>query len=726
MREKFNVVKLDTTNTSLVFAVNDGNLGIAHYGKKITDLPQSDSLDMFLLNGQWGASVDRFNITKMSYSFVGDGNMRESLVSVINSDGTYTSRFVYKKHSLVNGGIPLDDLPCARNAEKTLIVELADDYANLTLKQYYTVFKDSDIIAVRQELTNNGKGNVTVLRLMSLQLDVSGTSYNCVSFNGAWARERYRKDTAVTAGTWMIQSMGGQSSAIMNPFFMAKNPDGNGVYAFNLIYSGNHKEIVEACNDINSTRFLVGINDYCFNLTLKAGETFATPQAVMLFADSEQSVTSEMHNFVNNHIVDPKFAYKDRPLLLNNWEGTHFSFTEEKLLELADKAAELGVELFVLDDGWFGHRDNDTSSLGDWYDYKEKLNGSLGKLADKIRAKGLHFGIWVEPEMISEDSDLFRNHPEYAMIVPGREPIRRRNQLVLDLVNKDVQDYLIKEIGDVIERCKAYYVKWDCNRHISDIYSATLENTGEYFHRYVLGLYRVISALKKRFPDVLFESCSAGGNRFDLGMLYYMPQTWCSDMTEPRHRLSIQEGTLYAYPQSAIGAHVSACQNSSFESKFNVACLGAFGYELDATKCTQEELEIIKKQIVFYKQHRHLLQFGKYYRLKSIFGRERKSSWIIISEDKSEAIAFLAETDELINSVPSEWRFTGLDDNALYSFEVRPQNNFKSDVIASGTAGGDALNNCEFSFGKLFSDETDRQPYGTPLATRLIYFKRID
>ena len=719
------VIKLDTQNTSLVFTVCEGKIEITHYGKKIADAPLVDSEGKFSFKYYWGASTDRVNFIKMPYSFVGDGSMRESLLSVKIADGSYTNRFVYKSHEFVDGGVPLKNLPCARSAEKTLVVELKDDYAELTLKQCYTVFKDSDVIAVRQELVNNGKNDVSVLRLMSLQLDVSGTSHNCVSFSGAWARERFRKDTVVTAGTWSIQSMGGQSSAILNPFFMLERANGDGVYAFNMIYSGNHKEIVEACNDIDNTRVLVGLNDYCFNWTLGKGETFASPQAVMVFADSEQTVTTQMHDFANKHIVDPEFAYKDRPVLINNWEGTYFNFTEEKLLALADKAAELGVELFVLDDGWFGHRDNDKSSLGDWYDYTEKIKGTLGELADKIRAKGLHFGIWVEPEMISEDSDLYRAHPEYAMTVPGRDPIRRRNQLMLDLVNEEVQDYLIKEIGDVISRCKAYYVKWDCNRHMTDVYSKTLKNIGEYFHRYMLGLYRVISALKERFPAVLFESCSAGGNRFDLGMLYYMPQTWGSDMTEPRHRLSIQEGTLYAYPQSSVGAHVSAWSNSSYESKFNVACLGAFGYELDVTKCTPEELDTMKKQIVFYKKHRHLLQFGKYYRLKSIFGKERKSSWIIVSEDKSEAVAFLAETDELINSVPSKWRFTGLDDNALYSVETRVQVNLKNDVIVNGKARGDALNNCEFCFGNIFGGETDRQACGTPLATRLIYFKKI-
>lgn len=718
------IIKLDTLNTSLVFTIYGKNVELTYYGSKLsgTDGFAVDGRNPF--ESEWGASNDHYFTAKASYSSVGDGNAMEPLVSILNADGSFVNRFGYVKHEMVSGGEEMSALPCAHSADRTLIIEYYDDVADIALKQYYTVFSDCDVIAVRQQLINNGKDCVSVKRLFSLQLEIDGTGYKCVSFHGAWGRERFRKELTVSAGALELQSMTGHSSAMTNPFFMLEKR-GVGAYAFNLIYSGNHKELIEAQAFTDNTRVLTGLSDYCLDWILKGGESFESPQAVMLFADSEREVTLQMHEFAMKHIVGRAFADMERPVLLNNWEGTYFNFNEKKLLALAEKAVEIGVELFVLDDGWFGHRDDDTSSLGDWYDNKRKLNGGLGSLADKIRAMGLKFGIWVEPEMISEDSDLFRAHPEYAMAIPGREPIRRRHQLMLDLVNPEVQDYVIKEISDVIERCGAYYVKWDCNRFMSDMYSPTLENPGEYFHRYELGLYRIIKEITQRFPEVLFESCSSGGNRFDLGMLRYMPQAWCSDMTEPGHRVSIQEGTLYAYPQSAIGAHVAAWSNTSFETKFNVACIGAFGYELDVTACSEAELQVMKAQIEYYKEHRHLLQFGRYFRLDSIFGDDGKSSWIIVNDDKSEAIAFLCATKELNNSKPSKWSFTGLDDDAMYSVEMRRQANLKDDFVISGKANGSVLNNGLISFRDLFRGEADRLPCTGTLATRLIYFKKI-
>ncbi len=718
------VIKLDTLNTSLVFTIYDKNVELTYYGNRLsgTDGLAVDGINPF--GCVWGASNDHLFTARSPYSSVGDGNAMEPLVSIINADGSYVNIVCFVKHEIVSGGEEMSELPCAHSAEKTLVIEYCDEAANIMLKQYYTVFSDCDVIAVRQQLVNNGANSVSVKRLLSLQLELEGSGYNCVSFHGAWARERYRKEMKINAGTFELQSMTGHSSAMTNPFFMLEKR-GVGAYAFNLIYSGNHKEIVEAQAFTDNTRVLTGLSDYCFDWTLKSGESFESPQAVMLYAGNEREVTSQMHKFAMKHIVSEAFADRERPVLLNNWEGTYFNFNEKKLLALAEKAVEMGVELFVLDDGWFGHRDDDTSSLGDWYDNSRKLNGGLAGLADKIRAMGLKFGIWVEPEMISEDSDLFRAHPEYAMAIPGREPIRRRNQLMLDLVNPEVQDFVIKEISDVIERCGAYYVKWDCNRFMSDMYSPTLDNHGEYFHRYELGLYRIIKEITNRFPEALFESCSSGGNRFDLGMLRYMPQTWCSDMTEPGHRVSIQEGTLIAYPQSSIGAHVAAWPNASFETKFNVACIGAFGYELDVTNCSDKELQVMKTQIEYYKEHRRLLQFGRYYRLDSIFGEEGKSSWIIVSEDKSEAIAFLCATKELWNSKPSKWSFMGLDDDAVYSVEMRRQANLNDGFTISGKANGSVLNNGLISFKDLFKGESDRLPCAGTLATRLIYFKKL-
>lgn len=721
---KLKTIKLDTAHTSLIFTESNGRLAITHYGKKVADGEYYNTLECDPFVSGFCGSSDQYLTANMPYSSVGDGNSAEHLLAVLNSDGSYVNRFEYVNCEYVDGGAEIELLPCAHGAAKTMILTFADKHAKLTLKQFYTVFDDCDVIAVRQTLTNDGEKAVSVKRLMSLQLDINGTGHKCVSFHGAWTRERYRKEADVTAGTYAVQSMAGTTSAMSNPFIMLKKRNSDGILAFNLIYSGNHREVVEAHTALINTRILVGMNDYCFDWTLEPGMTFETPQAIMLFALSEREVTEQMHKFVMRHIVDPNFADRERPVLFNNWEGTGFDFNEEKLLNLAQKAKDIGAELFVLDDGWFGQRNDDYRGLGDWFDNKEKLNGGLDKLSDNIRKLGLKFGIWVEPEMVNEDSDLYREHPEYAMTVPGREPIRRRHQLMLDLVNPEVQQYIIEAIGDVIARCKAYYVKWDCNRFMSDMYSPVLNNMGEYYHKYVLGLYKILIELKKRFPDVLFESCASGGCRFDLGLLKYMPQAWCSDMSEATHRVRIQEGTLYAYPQSTIGAHVSLWPNTSYETKFNVACLGAFGYELDITASSQETLDIMKAQIDYYKKHRKLLQFGRYNMLESVFAEEERSSWIIFAEDKSEAIAFIGATRQLHNSPTLKWRFSGFDDNAVYSIEVREQAHLKRPNFIKQLRG-DVLNNCDLDFGRIFADETDRGMHTTPLATRLIYFKRI-
>ncbi len=727
-----NIIKLDTKNTSLIFSVAKAGVELTHYGKRVNgnDFVAASAINF---DADWGRSNDRFTALNMPYSSVGDGLIQEALVEIVDKNGLNSTRFTYVGHRFIDGGIELNGLPCAHTVEKTLIVEYLDKFNDIKLEQFYSVFNDCDVISVHQKLTNNGDAVVSIRRLMSVQIDISGLEHKCVSFHGAWSRERYRKENVVAAGAHVNQSMQGHSSNNVNPFFMLERNDNKGIYAFNLVYSGNHKSIVEAHEDVKNTRILCGMSDYCFDWTLNSGESFESPEAVMLFAPDEQEVTTQMHKFVMNHIIDPKFAKKSRPVLINNWEGTHFGFDEEKLLAIADKAVQMGVELFVLDDGWFGHRDDDHSSLGDWFDHRSKLNGSLGELADKIRARGLEFGIWVEPEMICEDSELYRKHPEYTMAIPGLDPIRRRHQLMLDLVNPEVQDYLIREIGDVIERCKAYYVKWDCNRFFSDVYSPVLKNNGEYFHRYELGLYRLISALKERFPDVLFEGCASGGDRFDLGIMRYMPQTWASDMTEPCHRLRIQEGTLIAYPQSTMGSHVTAWKNATFESKFDIACLGAFGYELDPTKLTDDQIALFATQIKYYKEHRDLLLFGQYYRIESIFGKNQRSSWIIVSEDKSEAMAFIADTVDYINEPSSCWRFTGLDDNATYSVEMRSELGIDDEFIFKGTTSGSVLNNCELNFGSLFkvyrgNSTVDHQAhvrFGTPLATRLFYIKKI-
>lgn len=724
-----NFIKLDTNKTSIVFYVSDDKrTSIVHYGKKVNDDFISNQIRSVVNADEsvwnFAASSDDLYGQPTCVSSIGDGNSMEQLVRLVNEDGSITNRFLYDSHEFIEGGVNIDGLPRARKPQKTLLMKFVDEFSHVVLQQFYSVFENSDVIAVSQKLTYTGEKSIKIKRLMSLQLDLFGNEFDCVSFHGAWCRERFRKETHITAGKYQLQSMSGTSSAMVNPFFMLKDCYNGNNYAFNFIYTGNHSEMIESHCSMGNTRVLVGINDVNFEWTLDGGQSFATPQAIMLCANDEKEITAQMHNFVSSQIVDPKFARKTRPVLVNNWEGTAFSFNSEKLIGIAKKAVEIGAELFVLDDGWFGKRDDDRSSLGDWFDNVEKLDGGLSVLGDKIRELGIDFGIWVEPEMINEDSELFRAHPEYAMIVPGREPLRKRHQLMLDLVNPAVQEYLIEQIGDVIQRSGAVYVKWDSNRFMSDMFSPTLDNMGEYYHKYILGLYKVIDALKKRFPDVLFESCASGGARFDLGLMYYMPQAWCSDMTEPWHRVQIQEGTLCGYPQSCMGAHVTAWNNNSLENRFNVACLGAFGYELDLTKSSDQDIEIMKKQVEYYKQHRELLQFGKYIPLDSVFGDRKTSSWVIVNDDKSEAIAFIGETVELWNTTSTKWKFDGFDNDAVYEMSVRPHFNVEDKYALNGEISGSALNNFNLSFGKLFTQEQRYGLFTSNLSTRLIYFKK--
>ena len=495
---------------------------------------------------------------------------------------------------------------------------------------------------------------------------------------------------------------------------MAENE--RGVYAFNLVYSGNNKEIFEADNTC-ITRVLVGINDFMFDWALAPGEEFVAPEAVMCFAPDEDEMSLRMHAFVSEHIVRGKWKKKERPVLVNNWEGTYFDFNEEKLLAIATAAKEIGAELFVLDDGWFGKRDSDNCSLGDWYDNEEKTGGGLAQLAEKIRALGLSFGIWVEPEMISEDSDLYRAHPNYAMKVPGRTPRRWRNQLVLNMADEKVQNYVIRAISDVISRSGADYVKWDFNRNFTDCYGKGIAG-GEYFHRYMLGYYRVVSKIVKKFPFVLFEGCAGGGGRFDLGNFCFFPQYWTSDDTDARERVAIQSGSSYGYPQTVMGAHVSACPNhqtgntNPLHVRFNVACGGVLGYELDPTKFTPAEKEEVKAQIAFYKENRKLLQFGDHYRLSS----PGVEGFMTVSKDKASAIAVVNVMENLPFAPFHTVRFKGLNPSAVYEVSAVGREE-------SFTAGGDILTEGDFPLKDMIDYEEVQKNSGC-LLSRMFLFRK--
>ncbi len=704
IRKKGQTFHLETPHTSLVLKADTAE--VLYYGKKLSNAAGCEL---------WSGSPRKL------FSQYGGADYTEASILLENADGGFSTAFAFSKSKLLAGKPEIAGLPSSYGESKTLELKYVDAPTKAALYLYYTVFDDTDVIAVSAKLVNGQKREMHIRRLASLQLDLMG-AYSVVTFEGTWARERQKQVRTVGKSVFYIDSKKGISSHEHNPFMMVEGEDG--VYAFNLVYTGNHKEIVEGCES-GRTRVLTGINDFMFRWALAPGEEFCTPEAVMCYAPDEDGASSEMHAFVAEHIVRGKWKKRERPVLVNNWEGTYFDFNEEKILAIARAAKETGVELFVLDDGWFGNRCDDRRGLGDWYDNVEKTGGGLKSLADKIRALGLDFGIWVEPEMINEDSDLFRAHPGFAMRVPGREPTRMRNQLCLNLADEKVQNYVVRVISDVIARSGASYVKWDYNRSLTDCYGKGIAQ-GEYFHRYILGYYRIVSRITKKFPNVLFEGCAGGGGRFDLGNFCFFQQYWTSDDTDARMRLKIQDGTLHGYPQTVMGAHVSACPNhqtgdsNPLETRFNIACGGVLGYELDMTKFSPEEMETVTRQIAFYKENRKLLQFGDSYRLGDAFGGN-VAGFMTVSKDKSAAIAVVTVSEYVIAGEYLSVRCKGLLPNAVYEVSTRPQDNYKD--VLSFTAAGDLLMNGGMPVADIFED-TQAWQNSRRLYTRMYLFKK--
>jgi alpha-galactosidase len=514
---------------------------------------------------------------------------------------------------------------------------------------------------------------------MSLQLDLPETNYSLSTFDGLWIKERHKNQKKLVSGAYINESTTGASSNRHNPFLCLEKEgctsDLGECIGVNLIYSGNHYESVEV-SEYGKLRVLTGIQPKQFSWKLEKGGIFYAPEAVLNYSfEGTNAMSQKLSAFTRSHIVHKHWRNAERPILVNNWEATYFDFNRAKILAIAKEAKELGMELFVLDDGWFGERSDDKKGLGDWYVNEKKMGGSLQALVEKINKMGLDFGLWMEPEMVNEDSNLYREHPDWAVQIPNRTAYLGRNQLVLDYANPEVCDHIVKVISDILESANISYVKWDMNRHISDAYSKTLgDRQREFHHRYVLGLYDVMGRIVEKFPEILFESCSSGGNRFDLGMLYYMPQTWTSDDTDANERVLIQEGTSYGYPISAMGAHVSAAPNhqtlrhSSIETRFQVACFGDLGYELDLTKLTGQEKKIVKNQIAFYKKYRKTLQFGDFYREKVSNGN---TIWASVSPDQEEAVVLLYQAISKPNTSSDILRVPGLDPYAKYHIKAR-------------------------------------------------------
>lgn len=622
----------------------------------------------------------------LEFSNAGCGDYRIMPMELEFADRSCSTRFFYKEHHIYEGiyqNTELTGMPHARLHEEertdTLELVLEDQNKGLLLTLVYTAFEKTDVITRRMVLKNELGEAVSIRRLMSMELDLPATDYEWNTFDGLWARERHRNKKELISGTYVNESTNGTSSNRHNPFVMitrkgCSETQGECI-GINLIYSGNHYEAAEV-SEYGKVRMVSGLHFHNMNWRLAPGESFYTPEAVVSFSDKGcNGLSDQLHQFVLQHIIPPAFAEKDRPVLVNNWEATYFNFNQAKLLGLAKEAGKLGIELFVLDDGWFGEREDDTSSLGDWTVNESKLGCTLRELSEKIKREGLSFGLWMEPEMVSENSKLYREHPEWAVMVPGREAYLGRNQLLLDYTNPAVREYIKNTLTNLLKSADISYVKWDMNRPLTDAYSVEQRlGNGEFYHRYVLGLYEVFEYLTNTFPDILFEGCSAGGNRFDLGMLYYMPQIWTSDDTDPHERMMIQEGTSYGYPLSTMGAHVSCApnhqtlRNISLETRFQVACFGDLGYELDLTKLTMAEKKIMKNQIAFYKEHRHLFQYGDFSRSRMHNGN---ILWQVTAKDKSEAVILAYSMRGGANKSDDIIKAVNLKSDALYQISAR-------------------------------------------------------
>lgn len=576
-------------------------------------------------------------------------------------------------------------LPSSHSIEdkcETLEIDLIDNESKVMLTLYYHTFYESNIITRYVKVSNLSEKNIVLNKVMSMQLDMPNYEYSMITFNGTWAREMQKSVKKLESGIYINDSKGGTSSNRHNPFVIFKGKDTyenyGPCYGLNLIYSGNHIEIAEV-NYSNKLRIQTGINPYCFNFNLGKEECFYTPEAVLSYSkEGLNGLSNNMHKFIKDNIIPVNFKNKERPILINSWEAHYFDFDDKKLISLAKEAANLGIELFVLDDGWFGERNDDTSSLGDWYVNEKKLSKGLQGLSKEINSLGMDFGLWLEPEMISENSKLYKAHPDWAINVPYRTPSIGRNQFVLDLSRSEVREYLIETITKILESANISYVKWDMNRNFSDLYSKNLNNQGELFHRYVLGLYEVIEALQEKFPNVLFEGCSAGGNRFDLGMLCYMPQIWASDNTDASERIKIQNNLSYGYPQCTFGAHVSDCpnhqtlRNISLETRFNVASFGLLGYELNLKSLDSLTKKAIKEQVEFYKKYRRTLQFGEFYRIENIYN-DNVTTWIIIEGNKESGILMYYQDKQIPHPNDDILKTFKLLEDTYYKVSVRRQ-----------------------------------------------------
>ena len=712
--EQFKIFKLDTANTSYMIGIVDEEQFVGHiyYGAKIrmqdaaylmrtAENPLVPSIN----NRERCSFLDTF---PMEYPGHGAGDYREGCIRVKTKSGHSVVGLQYESYKILDEKPALEGLPSSfagNEACQTLVLTCKDSILDLEVELLYSVFEKEDIITRSVRVINHSADPIYLTKVYSACVDMDDRDYEWLTLHGSWARERQIERKKLGYGKQSVGSVRGESSHQEHPFIAWMDPDTTqtqgDVYAMHFVYSGNFQAQIEK-SQFESIRVTMGINaeDFCWKL--KQGECFTAPEVVLTFSSEGMgNMTRNLHDFYRDHMIRSKYTHMKRPILINNWEATYFDFNTEKLLSIAKRASELGIEMLVMDDGWFGHRNDDSTSLGDWFVNEEKITGGLKYLVDEVNKLGLKFGIWMEPEMISPDSKLYEQHPDWAIAVPGRTATLSRNQYVLDLSRKEVRDYVFDMISNILHSANIEYVKWDMNRQLSDMgsYELPADRQGELYHRYVLGVYELQERLITEFPDLLLENCSGGGARFDPGMLYYSPQIWCSDDTDAVERLKIQEGTALMYPLSAMGAHISVCpnhtvgRNTPFETRGNVALAGTFGYELDITKIPQEDQEMIPQQVQMYHKYNDLVREGDYYRIASYRENHEFDCYLVAAKDKKEALVTFVQVIGRPNYHSRCIRLQGLDPAMNYRMEGTDQ-----------VYGGDLLMNAGLQVENLWGD----------------------
>lgn len=664
----------------------NGQIENLYFGKAVHDresfahLHEETRRAMSAFNAPEPSQLSLVN-TRQEYPAYGTGDYRYPAFEVEQANGSRISGFKLVGYLTHPGKPGLAPLPAtymeSEDEGETLTLKLVDEVTELSLYLSYTIYADRPILTRNARFELFGEEPVILTRALSMNLDLPDMDYEMVTFTGAWGRERAIKVRKLEHGVQSIYSMRGSSSAEMNPFFMLRRPGTTETrgetLGFNIVYSGSYLSQVECCT-FGTARVQIGIHPDNFNWRLTQGESFQTPEVIIAFSeDGMTGVSQVFHDLIRERLIRGKYKKEARPILLNNWEATEMNFDEAAILKIAEKAKEVGIELFVLDDGWFGARNHEHAGLGDWVVNLEKLPNGIKGLSEKIEAMGLKFGLWIEPEMVNMDSDLYRTHPDWLIGAPNRFLSAGRFQHVLDFSRREVIDYIHEALAKIIREAKISYIKWDSNRYITECYSngTPPEDQGKVFHKNILGIYTLYTRLTTEFPDILFESCSSGGARYDLGMLYFAPQTWASDDTDGYERQQIQYGTSYGYPLSSIGAHVSAIPNHQtgrivpLSTRANVAYFGTFGYELDLNQLTSEEIEKVKEQVRFMKDHRQLIHHGDLYRLISPF-EGNDMGWIVVSKDQSSALAAFYQCLNRSNQGWLRFRLAGLDPNRKY------------------------------------------------------------